>query len=222
MDHILIINRIGRTLMTVTTHSSTQSFEIPPGAITTSVRKEPYGYDACPFTYSKVALGGRLEIWDCTGRLVYSWQRTYPSVGAQLQRPSVGLKTPSQTPCSQNVPPMTETRAQRKQSLIASETHQSPRSGPEIKTEENFCDLQVTGEKRVQQKPSPIAPVAPSQMNHGDSPIHNEEVPKPAGTNANKRKRPAATGSNARKTEVATRGLSRAAENPSTSLTYSN
>ncbi len=82
--------------MTITSHNSIQSFEIAPGPITTSVRKEASEYDAHPFTYSREALSGKLEVWDCPGRLVYSWQRAYSSKGVQQQPSLISTQSPTQ------------------------------------------------------------------------------------------------------------------------------
>ena len=102
MDHIIILNRIGRTLMTITSQNSTQSFEIASGPITTSIRTEPYEYATHPFSYSREALRGRLEIWDSTGRLVYSWQRNYSPTRFQHQVTPILLATQSQN--TQTIP----------------------------------------------------------------------------------------------------------------------
>lgn len=91
-----MVNRIGRTMITITSHDSIHSFEIAPGPITTSVKKEAYEYEAYPFSYSREALGGRLEVYDCTGRLVYSWQRAYSSMEVQHQSSPVPSQRPSQ------------------------------------------------------------------------------------------------------------------------------
>ena len=196
MDHILIINRIGRTLMTVATRSSIQSFEIAPGPITTSVRKESYKYDAHPFTYSREALSGRLEIWDCTGRLVYSWQRLYPAAGTQqLQRPSVGLRTPSQT----------------------------PRSAPKIKAEGLKPCLQATVVESVQQMQPPIGSGTSSltPISHPD--LNAKRASQGEGLNRKKRKRGGTEESIALsgKKRVRPRCFSRAPDCPCTSLTCS-
>ncbi len=90
-----MVNRIGRTMITITSHDSIHSFEIAPGPITTSVRKEAYEYKDYPFSYSREALGGRLEVYDYTGRLVYSWQRAYSCMEVQQQSSPVLSQTPS-------------------------------------------------------------------------------------------------------------------------------
>ena len=180
--------------MTITTHSSIHSFEIAPGPITTSIRKEPYKYDACPFTYSKEVLGGRLEIWDCTGRLVYSWQRTYLSAGAQLQRPSVGLRTSSRTACGVS----------------------------DVKTEGDTHDVQLMAVERFQHEPSPVGPKTPPQTLLSDSNRNTGRASRKMGSNATKRKRSDTTKSVERveRNKAAPRGLSIAKPKPSTWLIF--
>lgn len=131
-----MVNRLGRTMITITSHNSIHSFEIAPGPITTSVRKEAYEYKDYPFSYLVEALGGRLEVYDCTGRLVYSWQRAYSSMEIQQQSSPVPSQTPEQT--LHNDPSSifargrarSSTSAQQKQSLIPLSTlpRQTPHS----------------------------------------------------------------------------------------------
>ena len=181
--------------MTVATHSSIQSFEIAPGPITTSVRKEPYEYNACPFTYSKEALRGRLEIWDSGGRLVYSWQRTCPSTSPQPRPPSIPLTT----------------------------TSRATRSVSEVKPERDSHDVQLMAVRRVRREPSSIAPTITSQTARSDSHINAGRTPQNLAPGKRKRKKIDATEPDTRieRNKAAPRGLFIATQKPRTWLTYS-
>ena len=96
MDQVVILNRIG-CLMTITSQNLIYGFEIAHGPITTSIRMEPYEYAAHPFSYTRETLAGRLEIWDSTGRLVFSMRRTNLPTGARQQRTLITSQTPRST-----------------------------------------------------------------------------------------------------------------------------
>lgn len=200
MDQVVILNRIS-CLMTIISQNLIHSFEIAPGPITTSIRKEPYEYAAHPFSYSKEIMAGRLEIWDCTGRLVFSMRRTNLPTGAQQQRTPTFSETPTRTigtgtreraPHDSKL--IAETRAVEQPSTTPAFTQFQPlHGGLNVKRERSSLDLELISEMPAQRKLFPTASRTRARVPHSSSNLTVGRASQVLEINTKKRKRTAAT-----------------------------
>lgn len=74
MDEKVIIDCIGPSVLTITISGATHSVAIATDVIKISGGRGDHGLDFLPLIYDAAALGGRLNICDGAGKMIYCWR----------------------------------------------------------------------------------------------------------------------------------------------------